>query len=144
MQAANQKREDVAEVGGRIKGVIKMKRLILFAALIAITITAYPQDRTTWLNNRRAELAAELSGVQDAKTAREADSAKIAIITGGLPLLDQLIVDCQDASLRAIFLEWRDKYAADIESWTNDMANWDAEIVRLTAMIAEIDRLLAL
>ena len=98
--------------------------------------------RTQILNNRRNAFVDLLAEKQAAKDTRLADQGKIDKINDGLPLVEQLIQDTLDANFKADLQEIHAEYSKIEEDWNRDIDGWDEEISKLTAMIAEIDRLL--
>jgi len=113
--------------------------------LVLITSLSYAEiTRTQFLNNQKNKLVQEIAANQAAKDALLANQDRIDMINYGLPLLEALIDEVQDAELRADWLELYEQYSAEAASWENDIAGWDEKIAKAQAKVDEIDRLLAL
>ncbi len=113
--------------------------LVLFSSLAYAAIT-----RTQFLNNQRAALVTEITELQAAKDVSLADQARIDKINFGLPILEVLIAEVQDAELRGDWLELHEQYSAEATDWEADIVGWDEKIQKAQDKVDEIDRLLAL
>lgn len=122
-----------------------MKKLtIAFLGLILLSSPVYAEiTRTQFLNNQRAALVTEIADHQAAKDALLANQSRIDKIDYGLPILEALIDEVQDAELRGDWLELHEQYSAEAASWEADIAGWDEKIAEAQGKIDEIDRLLA-
>ena len=122
-----------------------MKRLtVAFLGLVLLSSLAYAEiTRAQFLNNQRAALVTEISEHQAAKDALLANQSRIDKIDYGLPILQALIAEVQDAELRGDWLELYEVYSAEAVSWEADIAGWDEKIAVAQDKIDEIDRLLA-
>ena len=120
------------------------KYLTAFLGLILVSSLAYAEiTRAQFLNNQRGQLVTEIAEHQAAKDALLANQNRIDKIDYGLPILQALIDEVQDAELRGDWLELHEQYSAEAASWDADIAGWDAKIAEAQDKIDEIDRLLA-
>lgn len=115
--------------------------LLSFVLLSSLTLAV---TRTGFLNNQRTQYANEIADLQAAKDALLNNSERIDRINTGLPLLEVLIAESQDAELRADWLEMYEQFTAEVESWDRDLASWDERIAKAQDKVDEIDRLLGL
>lgn len=122
-----------------------MKRLTIAISglLLASSLAFAQQAKINWLNNQKAGYQEQLDNLQTAKDALEGDQARIDRISTGLPLLQELIDDCQDAELRGDWLEIHARWTDEVESWDRDIASWNERITKAQDKVNEIDRLLA-
>ena len=121
------------------------KYLTAVLALVLSSSLAYAAiTRTQFLNNQRGELVVEIAELQAARAALIANQAKIDKISFGLPIIEVLIAEVQDAELRGDWLELREQYSAEASDWEADIAGWDERIAKAQDKVDEIDRLLAL
>ena len=122
-----------------------MKKLAIALALILFSSFAYAAiTRTQFLNTQRTQFVAEVTANQAAKNALLANQARIDKINFGLPILEALIAEVQDAELRGGWVLLYEQYSAEAEGWDADIAGWDVKIAEAQDKVDEIDRLLAL
>ncbi len=112
--------------------------LILFSSLAYAEVT-----RAQFLNSQRGKLVTEIAEHQAAKDALLANQARIDKIQYGLPIVEALIAEVQDAELRGDWLKLYEQYSAEAADWEADIAGWDEQIAKAQDKIDEIDRLLA-
>ncbi len=120
------------------------KYLTAILGIVLLSSLAYAEiTQAQFLNNQRGALVTEIAELQTAKDALLANQSRIDKINYGLPILEALIAEVQDAELRGDWLKLHEQYSAEATDWEADIAGWDEKIAEAQDKIDEIDRLLA-
>ncbi len=120
-----------------------MKRLtVAILGLVLVASLAFAVSRSAFLNGQKSDYEDELAEVEAARDLVLNHAGRIDRINTGMPIINALIAETQDAELRQDWIELRDFYQDELDDWDADLAAWAIEIAKLEDIITEVQRLI--